>query len=211
MLTPLEQLMSGQVRPGSVDVVVTKKNELQDSEMTPPTETGSVSEDEGNSWFGGIGTDFRTLANSIKETIPPAFGGIASFVHRSALSVAAEIAALERDSELETERWRADNYRGTLQDSQSLHLPWEVKCELADAAKDGVPLYMTNEELMDAILALSLKESTFLEPFSQRHPEGKTLTAKTNFVLDQHRIQLIRRLLDIDENLAAMHARLSGE
>jgi hypothetical protein len=210
MLTPLQQLMSGRAPAGEVDVVVAKKIDLQDSEMTPRTETGSVSEDEAGGWFGAIGTDFKNIASSIKDTFPPGIGGIIHFVHKSAMSVAAEIAQLERDAELDVGRWREENYANTKEGSESLPLPWEIKCDLDDSLQAESPLYMTDEELMDIIMALSLKEHTFLKPFS---PQSKidNLRSKASFVMDVARIDLIRRLLDIDENLAAIHARLSGE
>jgi hypothetical protein len=210
MLTPLQQLMTGRAPTGEVDVVVAKKIDLHDSEMTPRTETGSVSEDEAGGWFGAIGTDFRNIATSIKGTFPPAIGGIIHFVHKSAMSVAAEIAQLERDGELDVERWTEENYVTTKEGSESLPLPWEIKYNLGVSLQDETPLYMTDEDLMDIIMALSLKERTFHKPFS---PESDIddLRSKPKFVMDGARIDLIRRLLDVDENLAAIHARLSGE
>lgn len=212
MLTPLNQLASsGQAPPGEVDVVVAKKIDLQDSEMTPRTETGSVSEDEAGGWFGSIGTDFKNIATSIKDTFPPAIGGILHFVHKSAMSVAAEIAQLERDGELDAERWREENYVTTKEGSELLPMPWEIKCDLGDSHQDETPLYMTHEELMDIIMALSLKEHTFLQPFSPHSGDNDDLKSNSSFIMDDARINLIRRLLDVDENLAAIHARLSGE
>jgi hypothetical protein len=209
MLTPLQQLMNGRAPTDEVDVVVAKKMDLQDSEMTPRTETGSVSDDEAGGWFGGIGTDFRNLATSIKDTFPPAIGGIIHFVHRSAMSVAAEIAQLERDGELDPGRWGDENYVATKEGSGLLPLPWEIKYDLGDSLQDETPLYMANEELMDIIMALSLKEHTFRKPFSPQSDIDEL--SKPSFVMDDARIDLIRRLLDVDENLAAIHARLSGE
>jgi hypothetical protein len=52
----------------------------------------------------------ESLAKSTKDSIFPAIDGIASMIHRSAMTVAAEIAQLERDAELEAERWREENY-----------------------------------------------------------------------------------------------------
>ena len=61
------------------------------------------------------------------------------------------------------------------------------------------------------ILALSLLEKTFLEPFTSPAAGSLSSVDRSEFILDQPRINLIRRLLDIDDNLAATHARLSGE
>jgi hypothetical protein len=44
------------------------KSNLEDSDMTLQTETGSTSEEEGGGWFGGMSADFRVLASSIKNT-----------------------------------------------------------------------------------------------------------------------------------------------
>jgi hypothetical protein len=209
MSTPIEELVGGKVSPGGVHIVLTNKNNLQDSEMTPPTETGSVSEDEAGGWLGAIGTDFRNLATCFKDNTLPVLGGVANLVHKTAMSVAAEIAQLERDGELEAERWREENQGLSEKDPESLSLPWEISHDLD---VDGIPVYVTDEELMEDILALSLLEKTFRKPFSP--PTSGSLSSsleKSGFVLDEPRINLIRRLLDIDENLAAMHARLSGE
>jgi hypothetical protein len=210
MLSSLDQEWT----PEGVDVDVTKKNDnLQDSEMTTPTETGSVSEDESNAGFfsfAGMGTDFKNLAFSIS----PAIEGIAKFVHRSALNVAAEIAQMERDGEIEAEHWREENHSGNSNVGleTSLCLPWEIRYNnLGDSTPDAEPVYVTDQDLMEIVMALSLKESTYLEPFPPA-PEidaGST-TNKPAFVLNEPRIQIVQRLLDIDENLAAMHARLSG-
>jgi len=174
---------------------------LQDSEMTQPTD-GSVSEDEAGGWLGSISTDFRHMANCFKDSTLPVIGGVASLVHKTAMAVAAEIAQLERDGELEANVWRAD--QGC--EVESLSLPWEIRREVED---DDIPIYITDGELMDAIMALSLQEDTFSTPYTsgdkQEINEGKSC------ILDEPRIALICRLLDIDKNLAAVHAQLSGK
>lgn len=176
-------------------------NVLQDSEMTQPTD-GSVSDDEAGGWLGSITTDFRHMANCFKDSTLPVIGGVASLVHKTAMTVAAEIAQLERDGELDASVWRTENNR----EVESLFLPWEIRKE---ADNGEIPVYVTDGELMDEILALSLHESTFSTPFAamenQASEDGQT------FALDKPRIALIRRLLDIDENLAAIHARSSGK
>ena len=211
---------------GGMDVVVTKRYDedpLLDSELTPPTETGSTSEDEqtgGSGWFSGIGTDFRNLAISIKDNLPPAIGGIANFVHESAMSIAAEIAEMERDGELEEARWREDNCRASSKNCNEndeysvgsyMHLPWEIKVENLEN-EDG-PVYVSDEDLMAKMLAISLDEGSFLGPYSpsQTEEDPSLANCTSAFILDEPRIHLIQRLLDIDENLAAMHARLSGK
>lgn len=201
MSTPIEELVTGTSPP--VEIFSTNKNDLQDSEMTPPTETGSVSEDEMGGWLEAIGSDFRNIAACFKDSTLPVLGGVASLVHRTAMSVAAEIAQLERDGELDAERRNdeTDETQGFTENyTEPFHLPWEENLNLDG---DDTAAFVTDEELMEKVLALSLVESTFLRPFS--------LEKSKSFVLDEPRIHLIRRLLDTDENLAAMHARLSGE
>lgn len=173
---------------------------LADSEMTQPTD-GSVSEDDNGGWFGSITADFRNMAVCFKDSTLPVLGGMASLVHKTAMTMAAEIAQLERAGGLETRPWHsADD-----EDGESLYLPWEIKQENHEV---DVSVYVTDEDLMNKILALSLKQTTFSRPFtssSNRSPQKEN-----NFFLDESRVTLIRRLLDIDENLAAAHARLSG-
>lgn len=163
-------------------ILESKKSDLSESEMT--SQTASVSEEEG--WFGGMGADFRTLACSIKDTA----GGVASYVQRSAMSVAAEIAAMEPDEE-------EDSPDRSLDESEPLKLPWEIRGE------DST--YVEDPALKEKILKLSLNEKAFLEPCSNEEDSHDA-----GFVLDERRIQLIRSLLEIDDNLASLHAKLSG-
>jgi len=169
---------------------------LAQSDMTPLTE-GSTSEEDGG-WLGGIGADFRNIANSFKDAVPPtigAIGDIASFVQRSALSVAAEIAQLERDS--------SDEEAGDMENT--IHLPWEILTE----TESGHTAYEEDEELKANIMALSTDRKTFLKPFSVKG--SSNCEEETNsVVLDEPRIHQIQRLLTIDENLAATHSVLSG-
>eukprot|EP00980_Cylindrotheca_fusiformis_P017610 scaffold5517_cov135-Cylindrotheca_fusiformis.AAC.40 len=168
--------------------------DLQNSEMTPL----SSSEDEG--WFGTIGSDLKNIATCFRNNIPPVVGGVATLVHKTAMSVAAEIAELEREG------FGEDGAPD--ENLASILLPWETRTK---DDSDQVPVYSTNKELMKDILALSRNERTFLEPFSSPDNEEESSQAdQTFFVLDESRVSLIRRLLDIDDNLAAMHARMSG-
>lgn len=194
---------------------LTKKDSLQDSEMTPATDTGSISEESTNTggWFG-IGSDVKAFARSIKDNTPPAISGVASFIHRSALTVAAEIASLEREAQLETERWREENYGKACEDDAVLHLPWEVPHHSNKLRTSSCEtIYEEDEELMQKILELSHHEETFLgqaDNDDEEESEGEEGEEDVSFSLDEPRINLIRRLLEIDDNLAAMHAKLSG-
>mmetsp|Transcript_15929 Transcript_15929/g.23435 ORF Transcript_15929/g.23435 Transcript_15929/m.23435 type:complete len:292 (-) Transcript_15929:2247-3122(-) len=152
-----------------------------------------------NGWFG----DIKSLAKSTKDTIFPAFEGIAGIVHRSALSVAAEFAQLERDAELESERWKDESYgeKHHEQIRQVLPLPWEVKCRDGND-EDAADSFVEDESFKNRILQLSTTEETFLEPYGAGEAD--------DFILTDQRIHLIRRILHFDENLSAIHAQLSG-
>jgi hypothetical protein len=158
---------------------------------TSPTE-GSISEGEegGGGWLGGIGADFRTIAVSLKHTA----GGVASFVHRSALSVANEIAHMEEDM------WE----RGSDKEPP-LRLPWEVQ----DGEVEGT--YHEDSLLKEKILMLSQRKETFTTPFSLRgSPDSAEKDDDDGFILDGPRIHIINVLLSGDDDLSSQHARLSG-
>lgn len=184
---------------------ITKKDSMEGSEMTPATETGSISEEETGGWFG-IGSDIKTFAKSIA----PPIGGFASFIHNSAMTVAKEIASLEREAELETERWREEHY-GKAGEDITLHLPWEVPHNSTKLRSNSCDtIYEEDEELMQKIFALSEHEETFLGRKDEKEDDSE-LEEDILFSLDEARISLIRRLLELDEQLALMHARLSGK
>jgi hypothetical protein len=219
MASPMQQELDGAttVADCSDDNVMTQaKNDLQDSEMTVNTEGGSVSENESYGWLGAIGSDFRNIASCFKDNIPPVIGGVANLVHQTALSVAAEIAQLERDGELEAERWKVEHPGDFLgKNNGPLALPWEIRQDLKCAE---FPVYIADDELKETILGLSLHENTFREPHTPSISVSISVSVSDSppsiqnhtFELNEQRIVLIRRLLDIDANLAAMHARLSG-
>mmetsp|Transcript_31529 Transcript_31529/g.52051 ORF Transcript_31529/g.52051 Transcript_31529/m.52051 type:complete len:304 (+) Transcript_31529:141-1052(+) len=174
-----------------------------DSEVSSTKET--TSEDSGSygGWFG----DIKSLAKSTKDSIFPAIDGIANILHRSAMTVAAEIAQLERDAEMEADRWRDENYGAAPSQEQprrELRLPWEVRRReaITDLSSSSTSHCVEDESFKQRILELSKTEDTFMEPYGAGEAD--------DFPLNEQRIHLIRRLLDIDENLAATHAKLSG-
>jgi hypothetical protein len=63
---------------------------------------------------------------------------------------------------------------------------------------------------MQKIFDLSEHEETFLGRKYEKEDESEK-EEEFSFSLDQPRINLIRRLLELDEQLAVMHARLSGK
>jgi hypothetical protein len=118
--------------------------------------------------------------------------------------------------------------------SESLILPWEICQESSQTTlsssreeenQDEIFVYVTDTDLMKQIFILSRQESTFLRPFSEDLPEGKNKSIlpqninynislssySSTFIMNDSRIKLIRRLLDIDENLASMHTGLTGK
>lgn len=163
------------------------------SGATTPT-TGSLSEED--SFFEAIGADIRTLAASLRDTA----GGVAHFVHKSALSVAAEIARLEDEDRQREEGLLPEDIAAT---EAQLKLPWEVQRQ---DKEDNDSVYLIEDEILkERILDISKDDRSFLMP-ATINPEGGDI----EFILDEPHIQLIRRLLEIDGNLAATHARLSG-
>ncbi|GKY91734.1 hypothetical protein MPSEU_000145200 [Mayamaea pseudoterrestris] len=153
---------------------------MTDSCLTASSDDGNVSDDNRNEGSDGfwplVAQDLRSLYSSVSCTA----GGAVRFLQKSALSVAAEIAELERqEGALKFER---------------LRLPWEV----SDA--DDAEIILENEELKAELLLVSHQASNFLGPF----------TVAGDFDLDDARIQLIRDLLEIDPVLAKTHARLSS-
>jgi len=222
---------------------------LQDSEFTADS-TSENFDQGGGGWFSGIGSDFRNIAHCLTDNVPPVVTGVANLVHRTAVAVANEIAQLERDGELEAAdrlRNQSEENLGSLEaipytcsqeeedddddEKESLVLPWEIRRETPGGNtkgkdSDSIPVYFTDNELMEDILALSRQESTFMEPFkddAEFFPvdnkkdtrrsvnEASLASFSSKFVMDESRIQMIRRLMDIDQNLSSVHSRFSGK
>lgn len=233
----------------------------------------SIESSTGGGWFGGIGSDIRTLAYTIKDNIPPAIGDIAAYVQDSALSMAAEISKLESEEaedQLNHHIVDSNGYycggAGSRREREMiphLRLPWEIllqdqgqeqnSCSINDDNRENNNDYIVdddndsnnnnvnnidgndnhneqnfveNEFLKEKIFDIGYSEDNFFQPYllgkedqshhdqqeqqeeQQNHEEQQT--EQEEFVLDEPRIILIRRLLEIDQNLASVHARLSG-
>jgi len=182
---------------------------------------------DGIGWFGGIGSDFL---NCLTENVSPVVSGVATLVHKTAVAVANEISQLERDGELKAESHvsgrsvddcvdRDDLSIDFTMISNSLTLPWEIRRDASynPTVKDDdeLPVYVTDKKLMKKMFALSNEESTFLQPFSDEFDDDefqKYLPSSycSKFVMDAPRIKLIHRILDVDENLASIHGKLTG-
>lgn len=178
MITPHDRM-----EPEIVETMVKEKtadNNVDEMGSTTTTDSASFSGEE--NFFEALGSDFRLLAASFRETA----GGVASFVQRSAMTVAAELSRLE-ESEIDAEYESCEII--------PLNLPWVIKAN----ENSG---YQEHPILKERVMALSRQDSTFLQTHSGAD--------SPMFSLDEPRIQLIRHLLELDENLAASHARLSG-
>lgn len=196
---------------------------LDDSDFTVDSHTSGPMPETG--WFGGIGTDFL---HCLTDNVSPMVSGVATLVHKTAVAVANEISELEREGELlaaaALEEANRDSRRSSADACQSssfdceerrtdyLTLPWEVCREGEDG---NIPVYFTDTELMKQIFHLSNHDSTFLEPFSEDSTEADELTKQpshwSTFAIDEPRVKLIHRILDIDENLSVAHSKMSGD
>jgi hypothetical protein len=168
---------------GETTTVKDKRADNIADELGSTTTSDSSSFSGEENFFEALGSDFRLLAASFRETA----GGVASFVQRSAMTVAAELSRLE-ESEITGECESGE--------SIPLNLPWVIKI---DEDSDYQEILVLKERIM----ALSREDSTFLRSHA-------TADDSPFFSLDEPRIQLIRHLLELDENLATSHARLSG-
>jgi hypothetical protein len=212
---------------------------LHDSEFSADSTDSNNHIDGRNGWIGGMGTDFRNIALCLTENVAPVVSGVASLVHRTAVAVVNELAQLERagdadfkdrmndDSNIESYKLNPFVLSAKVESkTQSLMLPWEVINVTTNGDEDNIPVYFTDNILMEDILSLSSKESTFLKPFQTDDDDKSSIEDNANksfplpngikefsatFVVDESRIKLIRRLMDIDKNLASMHSRFTGK
>ena len=172
--------------------------DLQSSAMT-----GSASDESVSGNNGGWLSDFRAIAWSLQQTA----GGVANFVHRSAVAIADEIAQLEQE-EMDKQHSEGSTFDDQVGDGATkvLSLPWELPAVQdfeEDNDEEEEASYVEDSQLKDKILQLGENDAVFLGPYTTKREED------TEF-LDEARIALIRRLLQIDDQLARTHARLSG-
>ncbi|KAG7349321.1 hypothetical protein IV203_011918 [Nitzschia inconspicua] len=215
---------------------------LQDSEFSANSADDKIRNQGNGGWLSGMGADFRNIAHCLTDNVAPVVSGVANIVHRTAVAVANEIAQLEHDEDSDIfDRLKPENeldeyesnYSAEIGEEgkpRSLMLPWEIQEETTTGNNDRIPVYFTDNALMQDILALSADEATFLQPFQEngvgclnakQTTDTSASSAKYNhqllsvfsstFVLDDRRIKLIQRLIDIDENLASMHSTFSGK
>ena len=210
---------------------------LHDSDFTVDSHTSGPT--PGAGWFGGIGTDFlhcltdnvtpmvSGVATLVQKTAVAVVNEISQLEREGELLAAA--ALQEANGNYSNENGRATGPTDTCQSSSfncdvgrktDLTLPWEVCLESSNNStlegEDGkIPVYFTDSELMKKIFAISSDDSTFLGPFSEKTTEVDELTKQpshwSTFAIDEPRVKLINRILDIDENLVLTHSRLSGK
>jgi len=166
--------------------------DLQSSAMTG---SGSDNDSVSNGTTGGWLSDFRSIAMSLQKTA----GGVANFVHRSAVAIADEIAQLEQE-EMEKQHHDSSTFDENACEGggiKVLPLPWELSpVNKEESSTEDL-------QLKDKIQELAEYDGVFLGPYTTKRDEDSEF-------LDEARIALIRRLLEIDEQLAQTHARLSG-
>ncbi len=172
-------------------------------------ETSYASSDDGMSPWSGLSSIARHVASSVS---------------RSAKSLINELAELEYeargggshfydDSEGGSESGgggRGEEGRGSTSDNDSttvLPLPWEICFQSTDEKLKISIVQKEDEPLKEKILALSTDESVFTGPFNEKNSNEDD----SIFSLDDSRVMLIRRLLEIDSNLGYIHAKVSGE
>lgn len=212
---------------------------LRDSACTTvdsrENDDGGVS---GAGWFGGMGTDFLNcltdnvspvvsgVATLVHKTAVAVANEIAELERDGELEAAAERfenrgngAAADRVGGMHPSSPSFDSSTG--KHSEDLDLPWEIRRypsqnQAAVGGDEEIPVYVTDTELMKKVLALSGQESTFLRPFSVHSPENHAsrdpsiASFSANFVMDEPRVRLTRRLLDMDETLASFHSIATG-
>jgi hypothetical protein len=210
---------------------------LHDSDFTADSITSEPG--PGMRWFGGIGTDFlhcltdnispvvSGVATLVHKTAVAVANEISQLERDGELEAEAESnedcgegAKAVTDCNVISSSSSFDSR--TKKKSENLILPWEICQESSQTptvkgGDDEILVYFTDMELMKRIFALSSHDSTFLQPFSDNSPDVNELQKSSlssycsTFVMDEPRVKLIHRILDIDENLASVHSRLTGK
>jgi len=175
-----------------------------DASMTDTSCYDSTSSEDGSPWFGASISGFaKSVGRNLDE--------IASTINRGAKTMFNELAELEN----ETLRERSDtgssmgsdmyDTPGTVcKDVPILPLPWEICLQSTDANMHISIVQTEDEPLKQSILALSLTDEVFTQPYTC------STKAADSFRLDEARVLLIRRLLELDINLGKIHAKVSG-
>lgn len=169
------------------------------------------------------------VATLVHKTAVAVANEISQLERDGELEAAAAAAAQQCDEDSNEDKWATDCHTthpsltidSNGKKSENLILPWEICRESLGNPTFGeehgeISVYFTDKELMKRIFALSRDDATFLHPFSDNSSDANELQTRTlssfysTFVMDEARVKLIHRILDIDENLAAVHSRLTG-
>lgn len=169
---------------------------------TSPTgsimETSYASSDEGGSPWSGL----TFIAKQVAHTI-----------NQSAKSLINELAELEYEARARSGSFDSDGTEagGIFGDGEAknvaiLPLPWEICFQSTDEQLKISIVQKEDQVLKEKILALSSEESVFTGPFNEKNSNEDD----SIFTLDDSRVMLIRRLLEIDSKLGRIHAKVSG-
>jgi len=183
--------------------------------FSSPTPSIVDTGDEMSTGEGGMQW-LSNLTRSIKDNIPAVIDGVADTIHRSARTLVNEFAEMENEARRES----SESHEIDLTDSDELEtvilpLPWEICCiKTTDDKKSNSSVEFQEENvefqednvLKTKVMALSRDETIFTSPFTG----GETEDPEEPFVLDESRVMLIRRLLEIDQTLGHVHAKISG-
>lgn len=160
-------------------------------------ETSYASSDEGGSPWSGL----TFIAKQVAQTI-----------NQSAKSLINELAELEYEARARSGSFdTAASETGEIRDREQksvaiLPLPWEICFQSTDEKLQISIVQKEDDKLKKKILGLSTEESVFTGPFNEKNSNED----ESIFTLDDSRVMLIRRLLELDPNLGRIHAKVSG-
>ena len=164
-----------------------------------------TSSEDGSPWFG-MNASISSFARSLGQNIDD----IAHSINRGARNIINELAELEneamRDGSDSGSSAITRDMLGRSGEITILPLPWEICLQSTDVRVDmEISIVQTEDQpLKRSILDLSLNAAVFTQPFAE------STKVTDSFRLDDARVMLIRRLLEIDENLGRVHAKVSG-
>lgn len=206
---------------------------LQEQECVSPSgsvmETSYASSDDGaGSPWAGLSSIARNVVHTINRSAKSLINELAELEYEAR----ARSGSYDGDSEAEgnghghghggSETGGTDENGNTTrshhhrqqQPAPILPLPWEICFQSTDEKLKISILQKEDEPLKEKILALSTDESVFTGPFNEKNCDGDVNVhvdeSGSIFTLDDSRVMLIRRLLEIDSNLGHIHARVSG-
>ena len=190
---------------------------LQEQECASPS--GSVMETSYASSDDGGGSPWAGLSSIAKH--------VAQTINNSAKSLMNELAELECEarrsngefddsdtgSELGPDGVDGDAAVGVTTKGEHsnkktiLPLPWEICFQQTDEHLNISIVQREDEPLKEKIFGLSKDESIFTGPFNENNSNEDD---ESMFKLNDSRVSLIRRLLEIDSYLGHIHAKVSG-